>query len=69
MITITLDNKLFDYSLIKEPLVAVPKSFLKRFVKSNNYLSHADLIKSAKKGREDIENGNTVNAFDFVNSL
>jgi hypothetical protein len=47
MTTIILDNKMFDYSKIKEPLVAVPKSVWKNMQK--NIKTPITWNKSSKK--------------------
>jgi hypothetical protein len=62
---ITFDTTLFDYASINEPLVAVPKSYLKNFnigihVKiKTNVLTKKRIAQSAKLALKEFELGKT----------
>lgn len=66
MTTITLDHKLFDYSNIDEPLIAVPKSYLKDLIKNMNKsdtgmrLTEKDILRSREIAKREYKNGTLI---------
>ncbi len=69
MKTITFDEKLFDYSKVTEPLVAVPRSFLKKALKIKTNFAESKILSSYNESLEDIANNRAVDAFDFIKTL
>lgn len=69
MTTITFDTKMFDYTKVKEPLVAVPQSFLDEYKKTHLVLkkiSTANLLKSGKQAVADYKAGKLKNWRDTL---
>ena len=48
-LTLTFNDTLFDYSKIREPLVAVPKSFLVGLLKLKKSISRTEPVKDTSK--------------------